>query len=22
LKLKGGIIHFSAITASFCWNRF
>jgi len=22
LKLKIGIIHFSAITASFCWNRF
>jgi len=22
LKLKSGIIHFSAITASFCWNRF
>jgi len=22
LKLKRGIIHFSAITASFCWNRF
>jgi len=22
LKLKNGIIHFSAITASFCWNRF
>jgi len=22
LKLKNGIIHFSAITASFCRNRF